>query len=439
VEIAQAQKLISPMPPSTPAIGLILTVGFRPELLIYTFRQMQVTHAVFIGTNDSFDQSLDAVIEGVGIRPSAYRTQTIADSPGEIGKLCSQFYEAYQWLLERGVHAEHVFSDPTGGRKWMSAGATMASSLLGIKTLYVDALFENGVLIKDSMKLVSLGNAYDQTGFVLAGQGRTAFNRFDFEGAALYFEQINPTLSHKSDLYTSLAGISQNLARWDRFEHYETPISEGFKGSLKIIERALRTGGGSVQLAAFVDVMHLFTTKLAALEGQKTLTIDFIADLYLNAQRCIHRNRYDDAIARLYRTLESVSQYLLQTSHAIDPEKPDYQALAPDQLEAFRLQCRGGILPSKLDLCTSMRLLDALGNAAADHFFAPDKKRSFRFEGLLSERNRSILAHGLKPIARITAEKFSVKISELLHALFGEVYLDAQQHLQTPQLPTLGF
>lgn len=118
-----------------------------------------------------------------------------------------------------------------------------------------------------------------------------------------------------------------------------------------------------------------------------------IADLVNNAKRRIKEGKYDDATARLYRTIEMLGQWRLRKEYGIDPSDVDISKV-PESLrkeyETHRDPRDGKI---KIGLQTCYKLLrtknDKLGEAL-------EKNTTLR--GLLKERNESILAHGTKPI-----------------------------------------
>ena len=420
--------------------GLILTMGLAPDPLIFSIKEQQADYVVFIGTNESLKASVDETVLQAQLRPSQYDKLAIKDSPDEIGTLCELFQSAKNWLEEQG--ADRIIADPTGGRKWMSAGAVMVASFLGIPMMYVDSRFDQklGKVDPESMKIVQLGNAYDQTGFIIAAKGIDAYNNFHFEQASHYFEQITPTNAHKQSLFNGLANLCTALARWDRFEHYGETVSAGLFAAIQQIEQALRSGAGNAELANFSDQVKQFAAKIREMEGTQALSIDFVTDIFLNAGRRLQLNRFDDAIARHYRTLEAVSQYCLHEA-GILADRPDYSRLTDKQKTLFQSECHNQILPEKIDLKLGYWLLRSLDHKVTPIVFKgkTPSYMGFSFEGILSDRNHSILAHGFKPIGKKRADNFHSQLEELLNNVFPEVFQQAKQSLQLPRLPSLGF
>ncbi|MBD2028255.1 hypothetical protein, partial [Leptolyngbya sp. FACHB-711] len=167
--------------------GLILTVGTTHEPIVYSLRKLQPNYVAFIYTPGS-SETLDKVLEAFPITPSCLWQQSVQDDPEQIGRLVQKLYSAFCWLKdEKQVQLSHIYTDPTPGRKWMSAGATMISSFLGLQMFYTDAKYSGGRLDPATMRLVPLGNAYDQTGFIEAENARKLFNQFNFSAAGEMF------------------------------------------------------------------------------------------------------------------------------------------------------------------------------------------------------------------------------------------------------------
>jgi CRISPR-associated protein (TIGR02710 family) len=419
--------------------GLILTLGLSPEPLVYAINNYNATHIVFIGTPESIDKSLDKIIEETNLRPSKFRTHSIEDSPGNIGVLVSKFHEGYLWLKSCSILNESIIADPTGGRKWMSSGATIAASFLGLNMIYIDAKFDQGKPVLDSMNIVPLGNAYDQTGFIAAEQGRIAFNSSSFETATTYFSDIRPSSSHRSEFFKGIARISNTLAKWDRFEHYDNKISDELHESSKMLDRSLKSGNGTPELVIFLEGIEKLKEGISELEGQSQLIPGFIIDIFQNAKRRFILNRYDDCVGRLYRTLEAISQYFLLKEFDIQADNPDYSKMNPEALQLYKNDPNLGELPLKLDLKRSFILLFLHDHQLGKSLIRQSKKGfNFELEGLLNDRNSSILAHGFKPVGREKSEKFMIKIEAVLKTNFGNEFEEWNTILTVPKLPRLG-
>jgi CRISPR-associated protein (TIGR02710 family) len=416
--------------------GLILTVGMTHEPVIFSIRQASARKVAFICTPHS-EKTLDAVVSDTGLLPSAWRKYVVADEPQQIGKLCLEFYSAFRWLTEEcGIGRDKIVADPTAGRKWMSSGATIIAAFLGLTMHYVDARFD-GKPDPATMKVVELGNAYDQTGFVEAEKGRVLFNQFEFAIAAEIFERIKPSVSAQADLYSGLACLARSLDKWNRFEHYERSLTVEFDSAWLMLRRHLESvSDPRPPFSEFVDQVKGLAEAIEELHTGPRPASGFMVDVFANAKRHIAQKRYDDACGRLYRTLESLAQYFLHKDFSIDAANGTYDQLSEDQRVAIQ-QALGG-LPSQIDLDRGFRMLKALSHGVGEAVIVGSgKKQTNKFSGLLQDRNSSILAHGFKPIGKDRAEDFSNRIGSLLQEVLGDDFQQWSGRLQVPLLPPL--
>jgi len=417
--------------------GLILTVGMTHEPVIFSIQQTAAKKVAFVCTPDS-DKTLDAVFQSVPLAPSNWRKYIVPDSPEYIGKLCLEFHAAYRWLTETcGIPQEGIAADPTAGRKWMSSGATMIAAFLGLAMHYVDARFVGGKPDPATMKLVELGNAYDQTGFVEAEKGRILFNQYEFASAAEIFHRIKPSVSAQADLYAGLAVLASTLDRWDRFEHYEHSLLDEFMSAFRMLRRYVGSLDATTpSILTFVEEAEKIAEAIENLRLTPRPHIGLTVDVFMNARRRIAQQRYDDACARLYRTLESIPQYFLHTAYAINPAAPRYEHLTNKQQQAIENAL--GRLPTEIDLDVGFRILKALGHSVGDAVIVSSgKKETNVFSGLLQDRNHSILAHGFKPIGKDRVLQFADRISNLLGNSFGADYGEWETRLRLSVLPSL--
>lgn len=417
--------------------ALILTVGMQADPVVFSLKQCEARFAAFVCTPDSERQTLPTVLDEIGLSSANWRKCVVADEPSQIGRLCLEIHQAYRWLRETcAVPAESIGADPTAGRKWMSAGATMIAAFLGVPMLYVDAKYPGGILDATSMTVVTLGNAYDQTGFVEAESGRRCFNEGNFAAAAEIFDQIRPTISTQHDLYAGLAGIARALDRWDRFEHFEQSLQSDFDQALAGLNRHLDSvTDGTAPLREFAAAIKNLAAAIDSLPRDNPLAnCGFAVDVYLSARRCITRRRWDDACSRLYRVLEALSQLLLKSNYELDTAKPDFAKLSDEQRARIEEIC--GRLPIPIDLGNGWKVLSALEHPHAGSVLkvGGGGKTHNTFAGLLELRDHSILAHGFKPIGREKVEQFSTKIEELLRKTLGADFQSWANRLACPQL-----
>jgi hypothetical protein len=162
-------------------------------------------------------------------------------------------------------------------------------------------------------------------------------------------------------------------------------LGVGFSES-ELVERA----------GALVDRVSIHLPFLGKVRGR--LSVENVVDMLENARRRImDQGRYDDGVARLYRTIEMWHQWRLQ-KYSVSTEKVDWEKIDKKARERFLKEAELTELPGVLAL-RHARLLDHIlsGINMDDEAVLRD---------LLQKRNRSILGHGLEPIEEKVAKRF---------------------------------
>ena len=149
-----------------------------------------------------------------------------------------------------------------------------------------------------------------------------------------------------------------------------------------------------------------------------------LVDLLNNAGRRIDGERYDDALARLYRVVELLSQVLLLNYGIDDNEEKiqfsDLRKMIRDRKDLStyaRKADRSGII--RIGLRYKFMLLEDLGMHGANRWYS-------QLQNYLELRNDSILAHGLKPIAGETVRG----MWDDVHQVIQEACRDLPLHLE---------
>ncbi len=147
---------------------------------------------------------------------------------------------------------------------------------------------------------------------------------------------------------------------------------------------------------ALVDRISIHLPFLGKVRGR--LSVENVVDMLENARRrIVDQRRYDDGVARLYRTIEMWHQWRLQ-KHSVSTEKVDWEKIDGKVQERFLQEAGLSELPEVLALHHA-RLLDRILSGI-------DVEDEAVLRDLLQKRNRSILAHGLEPIGKDAALRF---------------------------------
>ncbi|MGC8977596.1 MAG: hypothetical protein ACP5OB_08285, partial [Candidatus Ratteibacteria bacterium] len=193
----------------------------------------------------------------------------------------------------------------------------------GLVMIYVDAPYKDGKPDPENMKLVNIGNAYDQTGFLEELKADKLFNEYNFTPAIGIYSFLSEKLSdpRKTEIKKLIAeglnyylqfsfekahnSLSEALRKINQFEilkEFESHI----KKQIEILEILKRN---DTQNSNYFSLLkdHQFSEKIL-------LTLISQSEIYAEI------GHFDFAVILLYRTLELISQIKL-AQHNIDTSK----------------------------------------------------------------------------------------------------------------------
>jgi len=352
--------------------------------LAYGIRHHNPDLTVFVATHESEQLTLPLIIERA--KPKQYDVVVLED-PDDV----QATYKALQPKMSM-LRAEYevLVVDYTSGTKAMTAALAILAALSEANELsYITGLRKNGVVQPGTEQIRPI-----RPYFISAEQKlKTAigfFNKAQYSTAAAILKEItkvrDPEICGKVEPILSLAE-AYNL--WDKFQHVEA-----FKKLRKIKMEEL-------------DHNKRFLGELTSrLRQEKEPEPHLIADLLNNAKRRAEKEgKYDDAVARLYRTIELIAQYRLKTKYGIEASSCPREMLPTTLKEKWKIPQE--IEKLKIDLQKAYELLEAKGDKLGAKF-VQDKS----LQNLLTKRNTSILAHGLTPVTKETWQKLYSKTFE---------------------------
>lgn len=297
--------------------ALIITVGAQGDQIIFSLNQLTPKFVGLLGTNtkDCRETINDILEKYKEIKPINQKILYCEDNPKEIGRLINNFYEIYNWLIkEEKIKPEEITVDPTGGRKWMSAGAIMISSFLGLNMVYVDVSYKGRELDRSTMKIVPIGNAYEQTGFLEEEKADGFFNKYNFSMASSIYNFLSEKMQDPRKVEIKKL-ISDGYFFWSNFyfiksyecleraiekiKQYNIPIAsvEQLKGQLDILENLKKNEQSDISYFKLLKDDNFVKNILLTLLAQ--------------SERFSENKQYDLATILLYRILELIVQYRL--------------------------------------------------------------------------------------------------------------------------------
>lgn len=139
-----------------------------------------------------------------------------------------------------------------------------------------------------------------------------------------------------------------------------------------------------------------------------------LASILNNARRREDENKFDDAVARLYRSLELIAQIRLSKEYGIDSSNIDIDVLRQNNVDEDYLSEINISDEIKFGLTADYELLAKLNDELGDFYL--ENKNQIR--NILKFRNNSILAHGFDSCSKKEYDEFSgivLKAANLLH------------------------
>ncbi len=352
-----------------------------------SLRTSNPSKVIFVVSEESYEATLPKVME----------MQEVPEMEVEMLRDINDLDEAFEKVLrciERLVSSGYdVVVDFTSGTKAMSAGAVLAATQEGVKLSYVAGKRQGGKVVRGTEKVTVCSPVRG----MLRMQEKMVSGFFDiyqFEAAVRLLREMAEMDASMGEEYMRQLRIVEGYMLWDRFNH---------EGAFERLEGMEGVPAGNKE----------FLGRLLRCRDSKEPY--YIADLLNNAERRAEEGKYDDAVARLYRTAEMVAQYRLRGRYGIDTGDVDVSLLGEKAAERYRryMDERGRI---RVGMLRAYELLQELGDELGEMLIADRRMRS-----LLTRRNESILAHGTAPVEEGVFAELRERVVELARKAVPEL------------------
>ncbi len=329
------------------------------------------------------------------------------DEAMQIGESFRRFDRVLSQFQRMGYGNRDILLDATGGTTPLRVGASLAAMMRNVKIVHQRVRqdrFSGGGWDKyssEDIELLPMGNPLEDTGLLREGQAVDLFNMRDYAAAALVFEDVLDKVVgvERCHYYGGLVRLAKGYGAWDMADY--GAALEHLGAARKELSVDFEDPAISDRASALLNRMAENQPFLGHLwnKGRGGLKLEKVVDMVENARRrIVDQGRYDDGVARLYRSVEMWHQWRLKSLYSIETKRVSWEHVNTDIRERFLEAVQTKELPESLGL-RHARLLDHLlsGKVLED---------DAAFQKLLSARNSSILAHGTDPIGNKAAEKF---------------------------------
>ncbi len=340
---------------------------------------------LFFGSEESKE-----TIEEIKKQYQKERKKALDEYEVVLSEQIDDFLNCFSKIKEKidQYNEDEIIIDYTSGTKTMTISAALSAMLYKKKLTLVSGKREMGIVKKNTEHIVTqnLFAAYD---VVLEERLREDFNNYRFVEAKAKLEMITGMPAEKKQYYTNIINA---FDKWDKFQH------EDAKEYLLKIHK---------ELGEKKDFLGKLTY------GENPSKEYILVDLFNNVERRMKEEKYDDAVARMYRIIELLAQIRLEKRFNIDTSDVQLSIIlkiAGKEIAA-KYQKENNVQDKiKIGLKKAYMLLNDLNDELGEKYMG-DK----RIAHLLTERNNSILAHGLKAVKKEKAMELKEKIKEYIY------------------------
>ncbi len=300
--------------------ALMLTLGTSPQPLILVLEAVRPLKVYFLYTAET-EAHLSRIIREVDFlrqHEITYdRDRIDADNPLELYEKVGR-----KWLeWSRGSGCSCALCN-TGGKKSMVSAAAVAAYFLGIDLIYVDhsEYVEDLRIPKPGTEyLTVLPNPLVAMGDLKLKEAKSLFNAGNFEVSKRVLSEISAELSGRHALPVGmlvnvLAELVEGYSLWDRFHYVKAADAlRSAKEKASRFDLEIDVKGLEKNLHA-LEMLRLESrgkSLFSVLRDEPAFGFRLAVDLYSNALRKSETGLLDDAVVRLYRCLELISQLRL--------------------------------------------------------------------------------------------------------------------------------
>lgn len=429
---------------------LLITVGGSYQPIITAIRELEPDRVVFIcsdGSKGSKSQVIGEgtpceirrgteVIErlpniptqlGLGGRFQAERDLILIQEPDDLAECYLKVTSSIQKIQQDSTN-DQLMADYTGGTKSMSVGLAMASVDYQI-TLYVTTTVRTNIIKVDRGELTGQASIAPVVAQRTIEQFLPIFlQQYNYPAAIAQLRRLLSSMTLPPETrrkIQTLYACCSALDAWDRFEHTE---------ALDLLEHQMRhpeIRQLTIFLKRVINSRGQIDEKFDSSSGTEGHGYEIVQDLLNNAQRRAAQERYDDAVGRLYRALELLVQIRLKKTYGIKTGDVDIHQLPEvlrNEYEQQRSPVKGVI---QLASRKSYELLSKLPNDPIGKLY---QESANKIINALEVRNKSLFAHGFKPINSEDYQKVSEVFVNFIQSAITTV-VEPKLQFQSPQFP----
>jgi len=404
--------------PEKPKV-MVMTIGGSPEPLKKSIEEYKPEQIIFLASHDSVALSGE-LFKSLDYHPKV--SYEITEDPNLMFECYKKARQCMDRVKKARVSPNEVMVDYTGGTKVMTAALILAAVSNSYRFNYVGGTRRNkddvGIVIDGHEKMFAEMSPWSIFAEEERRQVITLFNSRRFSAV---IEIIDIALERElpiqiRDYFRFIRPLSEGFLKWDQFEHIVAMrrLDDGFAKLNEYLyayaDEALEIFSNQVQSCK--DFLEKIVTLTDRMKKKDIILID---DLLNNARRKIADKRYDDAAARIYRALEMYGQIVFKEISGCSNDKVKPEMIPEEFKEKFIRKFRDPRSSHlKLPLTATFEYLQAKGHSAGVRFF----ERKKEIKNIQSNRNDSILAHGIKHVSEKAINSIFKTVSDFVQATY---------------------
>lgn len=294
------------------------------------------------------------------------------------------------------------------GTKTMTMTAALISALYDTDLISVVGKRNEKGFIESKTEQINYLNLYQYYDELLINKLREYFNNNNFESGKVLFKDISSNKINK-EAYEKLFNSYYAMDNVNFEEGYENFDAKLFRDECDgLDENQLNDNAKSFRIICEKNN-----------EGIYHWDRDYyiLASILNNARRKYDDNKYDDGIARLYRSLELIAQIRLEKEYGIDTSNVDINILEDRNVDknfiAKIKNKKSKNIALNEDYTLLKHLNDDLGMYYDEHYN--------KIRNMLTFRNNSILAHGLDSLSKKQFEEFNHEVLKIARILKPDI------------------
>ena len=343
--------------------------------------------------------SLPSIVEQTGLKPEKYEIVEL-DDPDDFQMCYDRLRDLKEDIEMRFPNSDiNVIANYTGGTKTMSA-------VLVVFSIFADWNIQHNIGKRVDLVKVRSGDIpvpVEISKVRLYQYLRTAKefiqNYYYGEAVRVIEQAIRNSQYIDSETRRNLVdlnNICKGFYEWDLFCH---------KKALELLESHGQITGKWLA----------FLRKLIKAREQGEGGYEEVEDILLNAERRGVQNRFDDAVARLYRAVELLAQVRLKKQYQLDTSNLDISKV-PESVRKRIIPDDDGKV--RIGQRWAYEILASMENEPIGNIY---RKWERKLGDALTKRNFSILAHGNIPIDKATYDEVSNTVCSFINEAFDAI------------------